>query len=91
MNQISERFFSSYIKENSTKKDFTSLVFFYKGYAEYCLEEYKNAYASFVRYHSEEKDKNKLNYSTYSWCISSRIGLLPIYRRSKEIHVFKFT
>ncbi len=59
---LAKNHFSSYIKENSAKKDFTPLVFFYKGYAEYCLEEYKNAYASFVRYHSEEKDKNKLNY-----------------------------
>ena len=59
---LAKNHFSSYIKENSTKKDFNLLVFFYKGYAEYCLEEYKNAYASFVRYHSEEKDKNKLAY-----------------------------
>ena len=59
---LAKNHFSSYIKENSMKKDFIPLVFFYKGYAEYCLEEYKNAYASFVRYHSEEKDKNKLNY-----------------------------
>lgn len=59
---LAKNHFSSYIKENSTKKDFNPLVFFYKGYAEYCLEEYKNAYASFVRYHSEEKDKNKLAY-----------------------------
>ena len=57
---LAKNHFSSYIKENSTKKDFISLVFFYKGYAEYCLEEYKNAYASFVRYHSEEKNKNNL-------------------------------
>lgn len=59
---LAKNHFSSYIKENSTKKDFISLVFFYKGYAEYCLEEYKNAYASFVRYHSEEKNKNNLTY-----------------------------
>ena len=59
---LAKNHFSSYIKENSTKKDFNLLVFFYKGYAEYCLEEYKNAYASFVRYHSEEKETKNLSY-----------------------------
>lgn len=45
--------FTSYIKALSGKKDFNQLGFFYKGYSEYCLEEYKNSYASFVRFCSE--------------------------------------
>lgn len=51
--------FASYIKQMSGKKDFNKFGFFYKGYAEYCLEEYKNAYASFVRYGTEAGENEK--------------------------------
>lgn len=48
--------FNSYIKEASAGADFYRLSFFYKGYAEYNLGEFKNAYASFVRFTSEASD-----------------------------------
>lgn len=47
---LAKNHFATYIKQMSGKKDFNNFSFFYKGYAEYCLEEYKNSYASFVRY-----------------------------------------
>lgn len=48
--ELAKNHFSNYIKQMSGKSDFNTFSFFYKGYAEYCLEEYKNSYASFVRY-----------------------------------------
>lgn len=42
--------FNSYIKTASSSKDFQILAFFYKAYAEYNLGEFKNSYASFVRF-----------------------------------------
>ncbi|MCR5189363.1 MAG: hypothetical protein K6C97_10535 [Treponema sp.] len=56
-----QKHFANYIKQTSGKENFISLAFFYKGYAEYCLEEYKNAYASFVRY-STEPDTDQPSY-----------------------------
>lgn len=40
----------SYISSMGTKEDFNNLAIFYKGYVEYVLEDYKNAYISFVRF-----------------------------------------
>lgn len=48
-----QKHFANYIKQLSGKENFISLAFFYKGYSEYCMEEYKNAYASFVRYSTQ--------------------------------------
>lgn len=45
--------FVEYIKNYSNKDNFNTYALFYKGYAEYNLEEYKNSYASFIRYGSE--------------------------------------
>ena len=45
--------FNSYISAASGKSDFNILSFFYRGYAEYNLGEFKNSYASFVRFTSE--------------------------------------
>ena len=49
--------FNSYISQASSSKDFLLLSFFYKAYAEYNLGEFKNAYASFVRFNSESESK----------------------------------
>ncbi|WP_215904675.1 tetratricopeptide repeat protein [Treponema sp. C6A8] len=49
--------FNSYISQASSSKDFLLLSFFYKAYAEYNLGEFKNAYASFVRFNSEAESK----------------------------------
>lgn len=51
--ELAKNHFANYIKQMSGKSDFIKLVFFYKGYSEYCLEEYKNSYASFVRFGAE--------------------------------------
>lgn len=56
---LARNHFEKYIKQMSGKNGFMNLVFFYKGYAEYCQEEYKNAYASFVRFGTEAKDNQK--------------------------------
>ncbi len=56
-----QKHFANYIKQVSGKENFISLAFFYKGYSEYCMEEYKNAYASFVRY-STQPDPNQASY-----------------------------
>lgn len=55
---LAKNHFTNYIKQMSGKKDFNNFSFFYKGYAEYSLEEYKNAYASFVRYGAEAGTAN---------------------------------
>lgn len=52
--------FANYIKQMSGKNGFNNFSFFYKGYAEYCLEEYRNSYASFVRYGAEAGSGKKL-------------------------------
>lgn len=65
--------FSSYIKQNSSKPDFNVLVFFYKGYAEYCLEEYKNAFASFARFNSEAKNMNSYLKQSYEFAAKSAL------------------
>ena len=61
--------FALYIKALSGDATFNRLVFFYKGYAEYCLSEFKNAYSSFVRFCSEASDdfrKYKRSASEYA-------------------------
>lgn len=66
--------FANYIKHLSGKDSFIKLAFFYKGYAEYCLEEYKNAYASFVRF-SNQPDLNQASYirKTYEYAAKSAL------------------
>ena len=51
--------FNSYIKSESSSDSFLKLSFFYKGYAEYNLGEFKNSYASFVRFTAEAPDSYK--------------------------------
>ncbi len=59
--------FAAYIKGNSSKPDFISLSLYYKGYAEYCLGEFKNAYSSFVRFGMEKGgDAYKLKGTEYA-------------------------
>lgn len=70
---LAKNHFSSYIKQNSSKPDFNILVFFYKGYAEYCLEEYKNAYASFVRFNSEAKNETPYLKQSYEYAAKSAL------------------
>lgn len=51
--ELAKNHFTNYIKQASGKPEFNKLGLFYKGYTEYCLEDYKNSYNSFVRYGSE--------------------------------------
>ena len=64
--------FSSYIKNNSAKNDFKTMSLFYKGYAEYCLAEYKNAYSSFVRF-GIETDNNTYRIKATELAINSAL------------------
>ena len=66
-------YFISYIKQNSNKDDFITLSLYYKGYIEYTLGEYKNAYNTFVRF-ALEADNSLLPYirnSHYYAAVSS--------------------
>lgn len=49
-------YFNSYIK-SGTASGFNYLALFYKGYAEYNLGEYKNAFSTFVRFTTDAKVK----------------------------------
>ncbi len=42
--------FASYIRSSSSRPDFYPLAIYYKGYAEYNLADFRDAYSSFVRY-----------------------------------------
>lgn len=58
---LAKNYFVEYNKLQSNKLDFIPLSLFYKGYAEYCLEQYKDAYASFIRYANEAGSQKKMN------------------------------
>lgn len=66
--------FNSYIKEASAAPDFQKLSFFYKGYAEYNLGEFKNSYASFVRFSTEASDDmNSYVRQAYDFAVKSAL------------------
>ena len=66
--------FNSYIKEASAGADFQKLSFFYKGYAEYNLGEFKNSYASFVRFSTEASDDmNSYLRQAYDFAVKSAL------------------
>lgn len=67
-------YFVSYIKAQSNKTDFNKMALFYKGYAEYCLELYKDSYASFVRF-GMEGGKNKYVRNSYEYAAKSALQL----------------
>lgn len=71
---LAQTHFAGYIKQASVKPDFIKLVFFYKGYAEYCMEEYKNSYASFVRFGSEA-DSSLVKYSRAAYEYAAKSAL----------------
>lgn len=66
--------FASYIRLYSTKQDFQKLSLYYKGYAEYNLAEFKNAYASFVRYTIETQDDiNEYTLKSYEYAVKAAL------------------
>ena len=71
---MSQTYFANYIKSMSGKADFNSLAFWYKGYAEYCLEQYKNAYASFVRF-GLESDRSQIKYARKGYEYAAKSAL----------------
>ena len=71
---LAQNHFANYIKLLSGKKDFINLAFFYKGYAEYSLEQYKNAYASFIRFASEA-GKNQQVYTKNAYEYAAKSAL----------------
>ena len=71
---LAKNHFAAYIKQVSGKQDFIKLVFFYKGYAEYCMEEYKNSYASFVRFGSEA-DSSLIKYTRAGYEYAAKSAL----------------
>ena len=54
---LAKNHFTQYIKDH--KSNFNTLCFFYKGYCEYNLEEFKDAYASFVRFALEADESQR--------------------------------
>lgn len=67
-------YFVEYNKLQSNKPDFIKLSLFYKGYAEYCLEQYKDSYASFVRY-ANEAQTGKLIRNAYEYAAKSALQM----------------
>lgn len=67
-------YFAEYIKAQSNKNDFNKLSLFYKGYSEYCLEQYKDACSSFARF-TLEAPKNLKRYirSAYEYAAKSAL------------------
>ena len=66
--------FNAYIKTDSSAPDFLYLSFFYKGYAEYNLAEFKNSYASFVRFTSEAPlELKKYIRQSYDFAVKSAL------------------
>ena len=66
--------FASYIRQNSGKENFIKLSLYYKGYAEYNLEEFKNAYSSFVRYTVEsQNDLNAYSLKSYEYAVKAAL------------------
>lgn len=90
--------FINYIKSENSEKDFYLRSYFYKGYCEYCLEDYKNAYLSFVRFSNEENEedyefikksyefaaKSALQYKNFDGAISQTETLLKISNQNSE-------
>ena len=65
--------FASYIRLNSSRKDFYHLSLYYKGYAEYNLAEFKNAYSSFVRYCMEVQGSGDYVLRGYEYAVKSAL------------------
>ena len=66
--------FNSYIRQNSSKTDFKKLSLYYKGYAEYNLSEFKNAYASFVRYTIESQNElSSYSLKSYEYAVKAAL------------------
>lgn len=90
--------FINYIKSENSEKDFYLRSYFYKGYCEYCLEDYKNAYLSFVRFSNEQKEddyeflkksyefaaKSALQYKNFDGAISQTEALIKISNQNSE-------
>jgi len=74
--------FNSYIKTQSSKANFNKLAFFYKGYAEYNLSEFKNSYLSFVRYTNEEKNNLQMLKKAYDFATKSALQNLDFKNAS---------
>ncbi|MCR4742599.1 MAG: tetratricopeptide repeat protein [Treponema sp.] len=51
-----QSYFISYIKSQAGKEAFNFLSYYYKGYTEYLLGDFKNAYLSFIRFTSQQSD-----------------------------------
>lgn len=63
---------ATYIKQNSSRADFKTLSLYYKGYAEYCLGEFKNAYSSFLRF-GMESDQNSYKLKSTEYAVKAAI------------------
>ena len=54
--EAAKDYFISYIKKMSNNEAFIKLALYYKGYVEYSLGDFKNAYTTFVRFANEADD-----------------------------------
>lgn len=66
--------FVEYVKNCSNKAEFNTIALFYKGYAEYNLGEYKNSYATFIRY-GNEADSNAKSYVRKAYDYATKSAL----------------
>lgn len=64
--ELSKNHFTEYLRNKSLKSVFEPISIFYKGYCECNLGEYKDSYISFVRYTTENSDKEN-NYIKISY------------------------
>ena len=80
------------IKSQSNKPDFNTMALFYKGYSEYCLENYKDSYSTFVRF-GMEGGKDNLKYVRSAYEFASKCALqngeYPESHRLKVVQVIE--
>lgn len=66
--------FASYITKKSSDNSFVPLSLYYKGYAEYNLAEFRNSYASFLRFTMDAPDKQNLYVlKAYEYAVKSAL------------------
>ena len=66
--------FSAYIRQSSGASDFNLFAFYYKGYSEYNLANFKDSYSSFVRFCMENQNTvNDYVLRSYEYAVKSAL------------------
>lgn len=69
-----EQYFIDYINNEKSKKEFNNLAYYYKGYAEYSLGNFSNAYNSFVNFEEVGTD-SQLQYLQNAYEFGAKAAL----------------